>query len=69
MKALVSTGMGRANISQEDDGVRLRVLEANGNIWEAGFFPAKDRNELSQAWEQALQLAREIISPHFGSRH
>lgn len=69
MKALVSTGTGRANIYQDDQGVHLRVLEANGKIWEAGFFPAKHRDELPQAWEQALQLAREIISPHFGSRH
>ncbi len=69
MKAAIQTGTGRANIYQDEKGVHLRVLESNGNVWEAGFFPATTRDELPQAWEQALNLAREIISPHFGSRH
>ena len=37
MKAHVHTATGRANIFQDDTGVHLRVLETNGNVWEAGF--------------------------------
>jgi|UPI0002E4AC87 hypothetical protein len=69
MKAHVHTATGRANIFQDDTGVHLRVLETNGNVWEAGFFPAEKWDELPQAWQAALSLAREIISPDFGTRH
>ena len=69
MKAHVHTATGRANIFQDDTGVHLRVLETNGTVWEAGFFPAEKWDDLPQAWQSALSLAREIISPDFGTRH
>lgn len=69
MRAQVNTATGRANIFQDETGVHLRILETNGNVWEAGFFPANTHDELPKAWEQALSLAREIISPNFGTRH
>ncbi|MBN2890212.1 hypothetical protein [Acidithiobacillus sp.] len=69
MKASVHTATGRATVFQDESGVHLRVHETNGNIWEAGFFPAKKWEDYPRAWESALTLAREIISPNFGTRH
>ncbi|MFA7656810.1 hypothetical protein [Acidithiobacillus thiooxidans] len=69
MKANVHTATGRATIYQDEQGVHLRILETTGTIWEAGFFPAENWDDLPRAWESALTLAREIISPNFGTRH
>ncbi|OCX69884.1 hypothetical protein [Acidithiobacillus thiooxidans] len=69
MRASVNTATGRATIYQDEQGVHLRILETTGTIWEAGFFPAEKWDDLPQAWQSALSLAREIISPNFGTRH
>lgn len=72
MKAKVCTASGKANMYQDETGVHLRILEATGTVWEAGFFPANNHQEAQAAWNAAISLAREIINPavcNFSARH
>jgi hypothetical protein len=62
MRAKVTTRNGRANIYNDETGVHVRVIEANGAYWEAGFYPATGK-DLEQAWANALALARQIVTP------
>ncbi len=67
MLAKVNTAsVGSATVFQDERGVHVSIQGKNGKAWEAGLFAASKHQELPQAWEAAIHLARQIIDGNKG---